>query len=457
MSEFGGINVALSALMAQRRGLEVTGNNVANANTEGYSRRRVDLASVGGPITGTFFSRPNTTGNGVKVAGITRFRDAFLEVSGAIERGTSGQLSKVKGVLGHLESLFDEPSDQSVAKTLNDFWSGWDDVANNPNGAASRDQLLNRGATLAATLNHASTQISSFRTQTIEELRSLTVDINSTAANIAQLNGAIRSAMTSGADASNLQDQRDILVQKLSEMTGASVRYADNGVANLFIGGSAIVADDLSQNISVDTSGAAVALRWTKSGIAVNISTGEAGGLLQVVNTTLPNYSSGLDQIALRLRDDVNALHLTGKGIDGGTGRKFFDATSAADIRISSDIGSDTNKIAAAAGTAGVLDGSLALDIGELASSTSGADSLYHAYIVNLGVESQSTQRRSDIQDAAVGQIDNERDASSSVSTDEEMVAMVQFQHAYEAAARYMTTVDEMLDTLINRTGSVGR
>ena len=457
MSEFGGLNVALSALMSQRRGLEVTGNNVANANTEGYSRQRVNLAAVGGPITGTFFSRPNGVGNGVNVQSVTRFRDAFLEISGALERGASGQLKQSSSVLGQIEALFAEPSDQSIAKNFNDFWAGWDDVANHPSDAASRDQLLQRGATLAASLNHASDQLGEFRSEAISQLTSLTTDVNTMASNIASLNSAIRSATTNGADASSLQDQRDLLVQQLSEKVGGTVRYGDNNMANIYVGGTALVDGDTTNALQVDTSGSSVALRWTVNGTAATVPSGNLGGLLGVINTTLPSYSSGLDAVAVQLRNTVNSIHQAGAGLDGVTGRKFFDGTGAADLAISADIGTNTDHIAAGATGSGTLDGSVAQNLADLATSSTGPDASYHSYIVNLGVESQSAQRRSQIQDATVAQIDNERDANSSVSTDEEMVSLVQYQHAYEAASRYLTTVDQVLDQLINRTGTVGR
>jgi flagellar hook-associated protein 1 FlgK len=149
-------------------------------------------------------------------------------------------------------------------------------------------------------------------------------------------------------------------------------------------------------------------------------------------------------------------LGTTAVGLDGVGGRRFFEATGARDFAVSDDI-TDASKIAAGAAGGGLLDGSIALDLAELSSSTSGADALYRSYIVALGVDSQSIQHRHDIQVETMTQVDNSRTALAGVNIDEEMVNMVQFQHAYDAAARFMTSVDEMLDTLINRTGVVGR
>ena len=207
----------------------------------------------------------------------------------------------------------------------------------------------------------------------------------------------------------------------------------------------------------LNASGSPITLQWQGSNNPATVTGGEIGGLLGVVNSTLPKYSASLDAVALKLRDDVNTLHLSGVGLDGGTGRKFFDGTSASDLAVSADIGTNTDKIGAGAAGAGLLDGSIALDIAELATSQSSAHSQFRSLIVGLGVESQSSQRRLDIQTKATEQVDGARDSTSGVNTDEEMVSMVQYQHAYEAAARYLTAVDQMLDTLVNRTGTVGR
>ena len=457
MSDFSSLNVALSALYAQRRGLEITGHNIANANTEGYSRQRVDLQAIGGPRTGTFHSKALSTGNGVNVAGITRFRDAFLEIRAAIAHGDNAGLSRTDRTLRQIEDLFSEPSDLSLAKGLSEFWSGWDDVANHPADPAARAQLLERAATLAKTINQDANQLTQFRSDAISELSSLTDEVNTMSSNIAQLNDAIRSATTAGLNAGDLMDQRDLLVTNLAEKVGATVRPGQHGQVNVFLNGTALVNDNITQALTLDASGSPVVMRWAGSNSAATVSTGEVGGLLGVVNTTLPGYSASLDTIALKLRDDVNALHVGGAGLDAVTGRKFFDATSAADIAVSSDIGTNTDRIGAGAVGSGTLDSTVALDIADLATSTTSAHAMYRSLIISLGVETQSTSRRLDIQTSAVEQIDGARDASSGVNTDEEMVSMVQYQHAYEAAARFLTTIDEMLDVLVNRTGTVGR
>jgi flagellar hook-associated protein 1 FlgK len=150
-------------------------------------------------------------------------------------------------------------------------------------------------------------------------------------------------------------------------------------------------------------------------------------------------------------------LGSTAVGLDGIGGRNFFAGTSARTLTLSADVAGNPSAVAAAAAANGTLDGSIALNMADIGSTTTGADANYRAYIVGLGVDSQTTQQRADIQQQTTDQIDAARDGQSAVSVDEEMVNLVQFQHAYEASARVMTTIDQLLDTLINRTGMVGR
>src|SRR4051795_7659514 len=187
MSSFSGLQTALSALYAQRRALELAGHNVANANTDGYSRQAVNMQSIGAPAAPAFWSKWEGDGAGVKVADVTRFRDSFLEIRAALEHGSSGLLDRVRGVLEQLETAFGEPSDLGIQSQLNQLWTGWDDVGNHPGDTASRTQLLERASTLANTFNALGTTMNETRASTINELGAMVTDINAKAGTIAQL------------------------------------------------------------------------------------------------------------------------------------------------------------------------------------------------------------------------------------------------------------------------------
>jgi flagellar hook-associated protein 1 FlgK len=150
-------------------------------------------------------------------------------------------------------------------------------------------------------------------------------------------------------------------------------------------------------------------------------------------------------------------LGSTAVGLDGIGGRVFFSTTStgAADLSVDATIAANPNAVAAGTPGGGPLDGSIALSLADQSTSTTGADASYNTFVVALGSDSQNAQRVATMQSATTQQIDNQRQSYSGVNIDEEMTSMVQFQHAYEAAARYMTTIDSILDTLVNHTGIV--
>jgi flagellar hook-associated protein 1 FlgK len=563
MSDFAGLRIALSSLYAQRRGVELAAHNVANVNTEGYSRQRVDLTNMGAPAVPAFWSTYQGDGQGVRVEGITRYRDQFLEIRAGLEHAALADLEQHRATLDRLQELFNEPSDLGLGKQLADFWAGFDDLANHPSDTAARTQVLERAGTLVATFHATSEKISQMRLDTTSELSAVIAEVNTTSATIAQLNKSIKTATVAGLTANDLKDQRDLLANRLAELTGATVRPGEFEQVNVFLNGTALVQDDFTQQLSIDTSNpAATVLRWTSTNFQAVVTSGTAGGMLDAMNTTLPGYLAQLDAVAMQLRDSVNALHseiggslaatarnqsaagnlqfdvaldggaystvtvagadwsgaggaaalqgalqaavdsavgagnvtvtvsgaageplsvsvvptgthtLTTKatgtnagyttllggtavGADGVGGRQFFTGTDAASFDLSADIASNPNAITAGTAGGGPLDASRALDLAELASSASGADASYRALIVQLGVDTQAAQRRHEIQRQSAANLDDARQAQSGVNIDEEMTNLIQYQHAYDAAARFMTTIDEMLDTLINHTGIV--
>lgn len=461
MSTFSGLNVGLSSLFAQRRGLELTGHNVANANTEGYSRQRVRLEGNGGPITPAMHSRYEGVGNGVQVAGTQRLRDEFLEGRALKERGTDAQLREGQVVLGRMEAILTEPSDSGLASQLSDFWAGWDDVANNPTDLAARSQLLERASTLVSGLNDADSRMATQRTASVDELGVTVAEVNATAASIAKFNRAIVSATRGGVTANDLKDQRDLLVQKLGTLTGVTVRQGEDGSVDVLLGsspGRPLVQEQTSSALAVTTQAGpppVVDVVWADDSSSAGAG-GEAGGLLQGVNQIVPRYRSGLADVANRLVEVVNAQHVQGFDQDGAAGGDFL---SFVDGRLTVAV-KDPAGIAAslsAGGGSGDAGGGNALRLAALNSADDGPDRVYRSLVVQLGVEAQTANRRVEIQSSILTQVDAAREAESGVNMDEEMTNMLAYQRAYEGAARFLTSVDQMLDTLINRTGLVGR
>jgi flagellar hook-associated protein 1 len=202
-----------------------------------------------------------------------------------------------------------------------------------------------------------------------------------------------------------------------------------------------------------DVSGTAqVGLSWA-DGTPVNDGGGTSTGFLDVLNTTLPSYSTRLDAVALNLKTVVNTQHAAGYDLHDNAGGEFFAGNGAGDIRVAF---TDPTLLAVAS-TKGTLDSTNADLLAKLGTAAGGPDTQYRQLVVDLGVQAQSVNRRVDVQASVTSDIDDARDSSAGVNIDEEMMNMLTFQRAYEAASRVLTSVDQMLDTLINHTGLVGR
>src|SRR5205823_5397337 len=208
--------IALSSLDAQRGALEITGQNVANVATKGYSRQQIGLAANAGAVTPAIFAKATGIGQGVTADSIQRARDEFLQVRSGQEHSLGSNLDQVKATLDRVEQAFAEPSDNGVGSQLADFLAGWDDVANKPGDLAARSQLVERGNTLAAGISQIDTTLAGVSANATEQLKATIVDVNSTASRIAQLNDRIRIATADGLSPNDLMDQRNLAASELA-------------------------------------------------------------------------------------------------------------------------------------------------------------------------------------------------------------------------------------------------
>lgn len=445
MGTFDGLSIGRSALLAQRRAIDVAGQNLANVNTDGYSRQRVDLVADSGPVVTALFAKPEGGGMGVRVVGVDRLRDAFLEARAHREHAVAGYLGEVQRTYEQLELALAEPGDTGLGAALADLWAGFDDVGLHPGDTAARSQLLERAATLTASFRHLDDTMSALADRSLEELGALVTQVQATAGRIADLNGSIRSAVASGLSPNALMDERDLLALELSQQVGATTRANEDGSLDVYVGGMALVRSSAVEPLALvvhpgpPPSGSVV---WADDGLTAPVG-GRAQGLLETAGTIVPQLRGDLAALAQQVHDEVNALHGTGFDLDGDPGEPFF-VLGPNGLQVNPLVAGDPRRIAAAA-TPGTLDGSVATRLAEL----SGPDQRYRELVVRLGVAAQSTNRRVGIQDAIVRQVDAARESVAGVSIDEEMTDLVAFQHAYSAAARFVTVVDELLETII--------
>ncbi|WP_051713324.1 flagellar hook-associated protein FlgK [Spirillospora albida] len=469
MSTFSGISTALSALYAQRKALDVTGQNIANANTDGYSRQRVEMSSVGGSIRPALYAVSDGLGNGVTVDRIARVRDEFLESRAEIEHARSAQLNGQEQVLARVEDLFGEPSDTGLQSQLSDYWAAWGDVVNQPQDLAARAQLLQRGGTVTDALRTTHAGLSSLWDTTRDQLDTLASEINTAATAVADLNEAIVRATAAGLPANELADKRDAHVLRLAELAGATSQAQPNGAVNVTLAGGSLVSGSTARSV-VPAGGASmtavkadavankVILSWTDSVPAaeIGITSGGAASTLTSLNDVMPGYARRLDDVAARLASTVNGAHDDGYDLNGDPGQAFFTGTTAATISVAL---TDPAHVAASSQpprpdpkdstkTIPSLDAGNADALADFAGSPNGADRLYRTVVTDLGVDSQNAQRRVAIQNVITGNNDAQRAGQSGVSLDEEMANMLLYQRAYQAASTMVSTINSTFDSL---------
>jgi flagellar hook-associated protein 1 FlgK len=465
-STFSGLNTALTSLYAQRRGLDVAGQNIANVNTEGYTRQRVRMAAQTGSMHPGIYTTTDQVGSGVSVAGVERSRNMYLEDRGRAEHANSAYLASQKGSYDLIESVLSEPSDTALQARMHDMWDAWNDVANNWQDPSTRTALMERSRTVATTLNDAHTSLSNHFDSLHNGMDAYVEQVNTLAGSIAGMNQQIAVAQQGGMPANDLQDERDRKVMELAELSGASAQVKTDGTVNVYIGSTGLVEGFNARKVVLSgpttlngvTPTSKVSLKWTDTG-ADAATGGTMGGMLDTMNSILPGIVTDLDGVAASIATTVNTAQKAGFCADGTPGDDFFTGSTAADLAVKI---TSPAEVAFSTGnpldpTTPALDHGVADSLADVGNSTTGPDATYQAMIGRLGVSAQAASRRSEIQDSVTDQVDTSRNAESGVNLDEEMTHLLTFQRGYEAASRVLTTIDSMLDQLVNRTGLVGR
>jgi len=290
---------------------------------------------------------------------------------------------------------------------------------------------------------------------------------NDLATEIASLNDALRPLLLSGAAPNDLLDQRDAAVGKLASLMGARVQDRTDGTIDVYVGGSTLVQGSRAMQMNsmtvTDPSMADVGLLrtsvvWDGGGVVIPTG-GEMAGLLDTVNSAIPDAIRSLNAVAKSVVERVNSIHSGGQDLDGNPAGNVFDSTglTARTISISSDVAGQPRRLGAASAGSGALDSSIAQQIASLRSEVGGPDDQYEQLVGTLGVQVASTRSRAAAQSSVMGRVEQARVAARSVNIDQEMIDLVAAQRAYQASSRVINAVDEILDNIVNRLGLVGR
>ena len=475
MSTFSGLNTAYTGLVAARQGLAVVGQNMVNMNTEGYTRQRAVQSASGslaqvGPLMGQV-----KVGQGVAVTGFQRLGDDYLDAKVRTSTASSGYWGVRANALTALEASLHEPGTTGLSNQLTVVWAAWADMSAHPNDAATGAVLIQQSEALATQLAVGYTAIDNQWSQLRSQTAGMATELNDAATQVAGLNGLIRSTLAAGGSANELIDQRNLLTTTISTLTGATVRNMPDGTAEVLVGGNALVSGDKSYAVAVSgtssmvgAAGDPVRLSWVnRPGVPVTLDGGEMAGAvstLAAANATgtggaLAEAANDFNQFAQEIADKVNGVHRSGFLQDGTTTNlDFFYVDPAGPAALGlSVVPKDVTEIATAALNGGGNDGSIADKISQLGKGPNSPDRSWSAIVTGIGIATKTGLQQSALADLSTRTAVDNQLSNSSVDIDEENVNMVSFQTAYQASARVMTSVDEMLDTLINRTGIVGR
>jgi flagellar hook-associated protein 1 FlgK len=461
MSGIGSLfDIGRSALLAYQRALQVTGQNVSNVNTPGYSRQTAVL-TAGPPATEGAVS----IGTGVQVQEIRRAVDGFIAGQLVDSQSSTGRFQASRDALFQTQGFFQDASGTGISAGMSDFFNAIQDVANNPSDRSARSVLLAQAQTLAGQFNQAASNIQDQRRSLDGQVQQTIGNVNDLATQIADLNTQIAHAETGGQPANDLRDQRDTLIQNLAQQININTLEDATGQVTVFVGrGQTLVSQGTAASL-VGTPNAGnsgyvdVQFLAKNSSTPVTISSvitnGSLKGLLDVRDTNLPNLLSSLDTLAGTLVTQVNQIHQSGYGLDGSTGQAFFNPTGTTAATISVAL-TDPQQIAASATATGIPgDNTNALALAGLQAQTQSAfggitpNAFYAQTMADLGSSAQQADQQLTAQSAIHDQLQAHQAQVSGVSLNEELVNMLQYQRAFEAASKVITTTDQLLQTIL--------
>jgi flagellar hook-associated protein 1 FlgK len=361
-------------------------------------------------------------------------------------------------VLNEVEEVFPEPTSYGLQTKLDALWSSFSDVAREPADSGARVQVLSQANAVTDWLNNAATELGEITANHSASLSNLVTTVNGYAKELSELNVAVSQSVENTQAANALMDRRGYVADQLAQLVGGSYLTNDANQLSVTLGGGTLVGPSTYATLQVASAGGVTSLQWAGDSSTATVTTGSANGYLTAINTTVDSWTTTLNAVASAITTQVNAVQTTGFDRDGNAGNNLFTGTTAATIGVALTDGDDIAASAIApAGGVTSLDGSKADSMAALATAANGPDELYQELVVSLGFAVQAAEQAAATQESLTSSITSQIDSESGVSIDEEMANLLAYQRAYEAAARVLTAIDAVLETLINRTGVVGR
>jgi|WetSurMetagenome_2_1015567.scaffolds.fasta_scaffold11893_2 flagellar hook-associated protein 1 len=447
----GIIHASSSTLSAYTTAIDVANTNISNVDTSGYARRAAVIQTA--------------TSGGASVTAITRSCDSFMESQIYTANQELGKWDAEQEILSSVEVIFNDAEDSGLNSALSDYWNACQDVANDPSSSTGRSVLVSRAESLVQTITDMDYDLKSAQQSVDGQIGSTLETINELSRQIADLNAAAISAEASGGDTNTLKDSRDSALSQLSELIDINVYQNSSGDTCVQTqGGVPLVEGASAWSLGMERNATTGLSDITLTGedgqaevVTSDCAGGELGGYLEMRNTIIPGYLGQLDDFTSVLITESNRIHEAGYDLYGNTGIPLFTGSDASDIAVSESIAEDSGLIAASSSADGVpSDGTNAAslanlqDTAVLKNETSTLDEFYANLVSTVGTAASYAQNKYESQSSVVLAYTNLRDSMSGVSTDEELANLIRYQYAYEAAAKLISTVDELLQAVID-------
>lgn len=477
---FGSLEISRRALNAQRFALDVTSNNIANVNTEGYSRRHA-IISENTPT----FNYPNFNGSGALVDKLRTFREDFFdkEIRSSITR--SNTYTADQQILQRIEAIISEPTDNTIGNVLNDFFNKFDELAIKPESEAHRDNVLSIAKTLTDRFNLTSQALIDTRLQVLNSINNKVGEANSIIDTIVNLNKGFSSNQSLAQnDAQTMVDKRELELENLSKFGNVNSSLNKDGTLNVYLNGINVVTGHIGSKLAVSETTNNITGEKTASVFKVDknnnvlskikIESGEIGSLLNNYNITLDDKDSSgefsihsqLNLLSKTIAEKVNSLVGAGYGLDdlagAPKGRKFFESSdpnnpniSALNITVSKDILNKPRNIPLSDKPNEPGNNKISLKIARLNEDTQFLENkkpieFYNQLVGRVGLRSKEADNGVKTSKLINEQLINQRETIIGVNLDEEAVNIVKFQQAFEAASRSLNAINEIYTTIIN-------
>ncbi|MBN1828882.1 MAG: flagellar hook-associated protein FlgK [Deltaproteobacteria bacterium] len=451
------LSIATDALFAHKTAIDVTGSNIANVNTPGYTRQRPVFSTKG-----TLSVSLDDAQTSVDLARIDRLYDRFVEVQIGNQLSSLEYNKAKQEALQRVETLVNESDGQGINALLNDFWNAWQDLAANPGGETEKAAVVSVADSLTMLFRSYDGNIRSIQDDVDNEITGLVDEVNNIVSELGDLNGKIALLQAGNGNVNNLLDRRTELVKNLASIVNVNYFEDDEGQLNVFLDNGMPLAEGekvwlLDVRVNSDNHSYRDVIFRSDPSTAINnvLSGGRIAGLLEIRDETMPSYRQSLDTLAAALVTEVNKFHAQGYDSYGNPGGSFFDEskTAAGNISLADAISDDPGRVAASYSVNN--DGEAARGIGALkdmtvlSNGTATIGEFYTAFLGRVGRDVNDATRYVDHGELLKGKLLQQRENLSGVSIDEEMVNLIRYQQGYNAAAKLVTAVQDLTDTLM--------